>query len=174
MKKFTTLICLMLCVIVGAVYANWVYASEAVEDATSAVTVSVATKNNDVSGTITASGSPAFAIDQATESYTAKLNWSSKMLTIAFEANAAAPESVKDGVTLKVEFAVSEGLDDAIIANNFTVTLNEGNGWDEEVDLSVDKITVNSGFALPTIGDYEAFESLTKSIAITISMVEGS
>ena len=173
MKKFTTLICLMLCVIVGAVYANWVYASEAVTDATSAVTVSVETKENDASGTITATGAPAFAIDQATESYTAKLNWASTDLTISFAAASAAPANVKDGVTLSVTFAVSTALDAAVIATNFTVDLNEGNSWTQTIDLS-GKIVVDPGFTLPTSADYDDFAAAEKTIDVTISMVANS
>lgn len=173
MKKFTTLICLMLCVIVGAVYANWVYASEAVNNATSAVTVSVTAKENDVSGTITATGTPEFDIDQATESYTAKLNWSSKNLTISFAAASAAPANVKDGVTLSVKFTVSSALDEAVNATDFTVTLNESNNWKQTIDLS-EKIVVDGGFKLPTSDDYDAFEAAEKSIDVTISMVANS
>ena len=173
MKKFTTLICLMLCVIVGAVYANWVYASESVADETSAVSVSVTTKDNDASGTITATGTPAFAIDQATESYTAKLNWSSTDLEISFAAASAAPADVKDGVTLSVKFTVSTALNAAVNATDFTVTLNEGNSWTTTVDLS-EKIVVDGGFTLPTSDAYDTFAAAEKTIDVTISMVANS
>ena len=173
MKKFTTLICLMLCVIVGAVYANWVYASEAVADETSAVAVSVTTKDNDVSGTITATGTPAFAIDQATESYTAELDWTSTDLTISFTAASAAPANVKDGVTLSVKFTVSSALDAAVNATDFTVTLNKDNGWKQTIDLS-EKIVVDPVFTLSTSEAYDTFAAAEKSIDITISMVANS
>ena len=173
MIKFTTLICLMLCVIVGAVYANWVYARESIDDAKSAVTVGVTTSENSTSGTISTSGTPSFDIDQATESYTARLEWGSKNLTISFAAASAAPANVKDGVTLSVTFAVSTELDKAIDATNFEVTLNSANSWTQTVDLS-EKIVVDSRFTLPTSNDYNTFKAAEKSIDITISMVENS
>ena len=173
MKKFTTLICLMLCVIVGAVYANWVYASEAIDDATSAVNVGVTTSENSTSGTISTSGTPSFDIDQATESYTARLEWGSTDLTISFAAADAAPANVKDGVTLSVKFTVSSALDAAVNATDFTVTLNSANSWTQKVDLS-EKIVVDGSFTLPTSNDYNTFKAAEKSIDITISMVENS
>ena len=173
MKKFTTLICLMLCVIVGAVYATWNYASGLATDADGAVTVTLAEKQDTASGTITVTGAPAFEIDQATESYTAELVWSEKYLTISFAASSIAPADVKDGVTLEVKFTVSSALDAAINATDFEVTLNEGNSWTTNVDMS-EKIAVDGGFTLSTPDAYDTFKAAEKTITMTISQKQGS
>ena len=173
MKKLTTLICLMLCVIVGAVYANWNYASFLASDASGAVTVALAVKEDTESGTITVTGAPAFEIDQATESYTAELVWSEKNLTISFAASDIAPADVKDGVTLEVKFTVSSALDEAINATDFEVALNAENGWTTTVDMST-KIVVDGSFTLSTPDAYEAFEAAEKTISMTISQKQGS
>ena len=174
MKKFTTLICLMLCVIVGSLYATWTYVDKTATQVDSDVTVSLAGKVSAECGEIAITGNPSFEIDEAdSKTHTAKLTWTTPEITISFTPDSRAPETVlTNGITVVVKIALT-GLDGVVrlTENNFDVTPTDTDSdgvFTATVDLSA-KIVIDPAFALETESEYDTFQSTTKEVKVTVS-----
>ena len=179
MKKLTTLICLMLCVIVGAVYANWTYATSNAAEKTNNVSVTLAEKTTSECGTITVTGAPSFKIEQDNETTkTAKLEWTTPVVTITFTPSSLAPaDVVANGISVTVSFTVT-GVGDAVNAPTFTIAKTEFTKGDDgkftaTVNVS-EKVTVKSSFTLATETDYNTFASAMTTAKVEMKVAQAA
>ena len=182
MKKLTALICLMLCVMVGAVYASWTYATQNADDVEKTIGITVDKTVLDCGSIELLQPStdidvePSFVIEESSyASRVAVLNWTDSQMQITFTADAAATTDVKtNGIDVKCTFELV-GFEDILMLteNNIVISLNATATdlvFTGTLDLAT-YIVLDPTFSLETVEEYDAFQAAlaSKSIKLTIS-----
>ena len=107
MKKFTALISLALCLIIGGVYAAWVYPGNTVNQATAQFTPSLTVENNSgAPGTITAVSDLAISIENAGE-YKANPVYTGN-IAITYAPNLGASAEYAQGIPMQIVIDISK------------------------------------------------------------------
>ena len=197
MRKLSGLIALLLCVIIGGVYADWAYAgSNDIQDKYEELTLGITSADQkNAAGEYIITSNAKFVIDQKEGSnHVAELRVESTdaeeaKLTITFTPNAAASVDIKkDGVKTEVAFTAgspflykmdAQGNYDSTIANESATKVlgfkNESNGV-FEVENAIEWIKVDEnedGFAEYFYIEYSA-EDLLKEVFISTELPGGT
>ena len=194
MKKFTALMLVAICLVIGGVYASWTYATGNMEDTVAktvnptidAVTgdtpvgkLTVVTQDLAINITDNYDGENPVA-NNTPGDYIAEVNYTGS-LVVKFVASANASEQIQaNGLKLQVTFTF-EG--DVFSANTVTLTSAEygtyagADGtftWTISAEDLGDALTFNGGqpLKLATLAEYNAFAAELEDVSITLTVAQ--
>ena len=194
MKKLSLLICLILCVTIGGVYATWYYSgADNVADVSEPITINLEdaeTVGSHGSYTLTKSvvGETFFRIDPVDDNHTAGITCASTIV-LTFAPNQHASAEIKSGQfdtwiyftgnlsTLTYNSQqIFKDIENNSADNGIKVTWTVAEDGKLECDITqylIQAVQFENTFHLDTLADYNAFSDAISTASLTVHVTDG-